>query len=122
MNVYILQEYLKQVDGSIWQTVLLLLLGCFKISGVIGSFLSTQRPTDLIEPSLIVLTMSDLQGTNLRRHHVFIYDNLVKLFLESSKTDVYREGRNVLISKTNTPTCPVNMLLRYFYLAEIPDT
>ena len=57
---------------------------------------------------------------NLRRHHVFIYDNHVKLFLESSKTDVYREGRDVLISKTNTPTCPVNMLLRYFYLAEIP--
>ena len=27
---------------------------------------------------------------------------------------------NVLISKTNTPTCPVNMLLRYFHLAEIP--
>ena len=50
---------------------------------------------------------------NLRRHHVFIYDNHVKLFLESSKTDVYREGRDVLISKTNTPTCPVNMLLRY---------
>ena len=57
---------------------------------------------------------------NLRRHHVFIYDNHVKLFLESSETDVYREGRDVLISKTNTPTCPVNMLLRYFYLAEIP--
>jgi integrase len=57
---------------------------------------------------------------NLRRHHVFIYDNHVKLFLESSKTGVYREGRDVLISKTNTPTCPVNMLLRYFYLAEIP--
>jgi integrase len=57
---------------------------------------------------------------NLRRDHVFIYDNHVKLFLESSKTDVYREGRDALISKTNTPTCPVNMLLRYFYLAEIP--
>ena len=52
--------------------------------------------------------------------HVFIYDNHVKLFLESSKTDVYREGRDVLISKTNTHTCPVNMLLRYFYLAKIP--
>jgi hypothetical protein len=57
---------------------------------------------------------------NLRRHHVFIYDNHVKLFLESSKTDVYREGRDVLISMTNTPTCPANMLLRNFYLAEIP--
>jgi hypothetical protein len=36
---------------------------CLKISGVIGSFLTTQRPTDLIEPSLIVLARSDLQGT-----------------------------------------------------------
>ena len=26
----------------------------------------------------------------------------------------------MLISKTNTPTCPVNILLRYFHLAEIP--
>ena len=57
---------------------------------------------------------------NRRRHHVFIYDNHIKLCLESSKTDVYREGRDVLISKTNTHTCPVNMLLRYFYLAKIP--
>jgi hypothetical protein len=83
---------------------------CLKISGVIGFFLTTRHPTDLIEPSLIVLTRSD---------YVFIYDNHVKLFLESSKTDVYREGRDVLISMTNTPTCPVNMLLRYFYLARL---
>jgi hypothetical protein len=31
---------------------------------------------------------------NLRLHHVFIYDNHVELFLESSKTDVYRECVN----------------------------
>lgn len=56
---------------------------------------------------------------NLKRHHIMFYNNYVKLFLESSKTDVYREGRDVVISKTNTPTCPVNMLSRYLDLAKI---
>ena len=43
----------------------------------------------------------------------------IRLFLEASKTDVYREGRDVVISRTNNSTCPVNMLLRYLSLADI---
>ena len=37
-----------------------------KISGgiIVGSLLTTQRPNDLIEPSLIVLPKSDLQGSS----------------------------------------------------------
>ena len=41
----------------------------------------------------------------------------VKLYLEKSKTDVYREGREVVISKTGTITGPVDMLDRYLKLA-----
>ena len=38
-----------------------------------------------------------------------------------SKTDVYREGRDVVISRTGLPTCPVNMVERYLKLANIKD-
>jgi hypothetical protein len=51
--------------------------------------------------------------SNLRRDNLTLYEQYVKLFLEGSKTDIYREGRDVLISKTNSNTCLVNTLLRY---------
>ena len=57
--------------------------------------------------------------SNLKRHHVLIYDSYIKLFLETSKTDIYREGREVVISRTGNNTCPVSMLLRYLSLANI---
>ena len=57
--------------------------------------------------------------SNLRRDNFTLYEQYVKLFLEGSKTDVYREGRDVLISKTNSNTCPVNTLLRYLSSADI---
>ena len=41
------------------------------------------------------------------------------MILEGSKPDVYREGRDVLISKPNSNTCPINMLLRYLSSAGI---
>ena len=60
---------------------------------------------------------------NLKRHHITFHDDYVSLFIETSKTDIYREGREVVISKTNRSTCPVNMLLKYLNLASIePDT
>jgi hypothetical protein len=36
-----------------------------------------------------------------------------------SNCDVYREGRDVLISKANSNTCSVNTLLRYLSSADI---
>jgi hypothetical protein len=41
--------------------------------------------------------------------------------LVKSKTDVYREGRDVHIAKTGLPTCAVNMLNRYLNLASIEN-
>ena len=61
--------------------------------------------------------------SNLMRNHVTFYEQRIKLFLECSKTDVYREGRNVLIFKTDNSTCSVNMLSRYCVLTNIaPDS
>jgi hypothetical protein len=45
------------------------------------------------------------------------YSDHVKLVLEQSKTDVYREGKDVIISITDNATCPVHMLRRYLALA-----
>ena len=57
--------------------------------------------------------------SNLRRDNLTFDEQYVKLVLEGSKTDVYREGRDVLISKTNSNTCPVNTLRRYLSSADI---
>jgi hypothetical protein len=64
---------------------------CFKISGVIGSFLC------------------------------MFYSDHVNLNIEKSKTDIYREGKDVIISATNNYTCPVAMLSRYLLLANISE-
>ena len=54
---------------------------------------------------------------NLKRSNISFHSSHVKLVLEQSKTDVYREGRDVVIAKTGTLSCPVNMLDRYLKLA-----
>lgn len=59
---------------------------------------------------------------NLKRNHITFYDSYVKLFLQASKTDVYREGREVVISYTYKLTCPVIMLKRYLLMANIDET
>lgn len=59
---------------------------------------------------------------NLRRSDITFFPTYIKLFLVKSKTDIYREGRDVLIAKTGLPTCPVNMLIRYLNLANIENT
>ena len=39
--------------------------------------------------------------------------------MESSKTDQYRDGAWVPIARTHSKVCPVAMMERYFYLADI---
>ena len=43
----------------------------------------------------------------------------MEIFVESSKTDQFREGAWVPIARTNSDICPVAMLERYFRLANI---
>jgi integrase len=45
----------------------------------------------------------------------------IKLFIERSKTDQFREGAWVVIAPTGRPTCPVNMLHQYLKCAGISD-
>ena len=59
---------------------------------------------------------------NLKRSNITFCSTHVTLTLEKSKTDVYREGREVVISRTGLETCPVDMLDRYLQLANISET
>jgi integrase len=54
---------------------------------------------------------------SLKRSDISVFPSYVKLYLEKSKTEVYREERGGVISKTGTITCLVDMLDRYLKLA-----
>ena len=50
---------------------------------------------------------------------VQIFENHLSLFLRKSKTDQYREGSTVVISKGSTAACPISCLNRYLSEANI---
>ena len=58
----------------------------------------------------------------LRACDLQITPEMVKIVIRSSKTDQFRQGSNVLISRTNSDTCPVAMLERYMAAGEISTT
>ena len=58
---------------------------------------------------------------NLKRSNIKFYSDHVNLNIEKSKTDIYREGKDVIISATNNYICPVAMLSRYLLLANISE-
>ena len=58
---------------------------------------------------------------NLKICDIVICNSHVKLFLEKSKTDQFREGAWVFIGATYKNTCPVSMLRKYLTLANISD-
>ena len=58
---------------------------------------------------LSVLKESDLQ----------IFPDHMEIFIESSKTDQYRDGAWVTIARTGTKTCPVKMVERYVTLGGV---
>ena len=46
----------------------------------------------------------------------------MEIFIESSKTDQFRDSVWVVIARTGTPLCQVAMLERYMHMANISDT
>lgn len=50
---------------------------------------------------------------------VKIFDDHISIFLPRSKTDQYRQGNEILISRGNTLACPVVMYKRYISLASL---
>ena len=59
---------------------------------------------------------------NIRRSDIIFYGTYIKVFIQKSKIDSYREGKWVLIARTGKLTCPVSMLKRCLAKANIrPD-
>ena len=59
---------------------------------------------------------------NIRECDLQFFEDHLEIFVESSKTDQYRDGAVVVIARTGTDYCPVAMLERYMRLANISST
>ena len=57
--------------------------------------------------------------SKLTEADVRFYAEHMEIFVESSKTDQYRDGAWVVIARTNSKLCPVAMLERYFALGGV---
>ena len=65
------------------------------------------------------LRFQELQS--LRRCDFFFHEKYLKVFIESSKTDQYRDGQWIIIVKSGQDTCPYAMLKCYFLMAGISE-
>ena len=63
------------------------------------------------------ITVSQLERVDelakLVRSDVQIEDDLLKLFIQSSKTDLYKDGAWIVVASSRKATCPVDMMNRY---------
>ena len=58
---------------------------------------------------------------NLKRNDIMFFDSYISIFIESSKTDKFREGAWVFIARTGTVLCPVLNLKKYLKWAKLED-
>ena len=65
------------------------------------------------------LRSNELLG--IKRSDIVIDTSHMSIFFEHSKTDIYRDGAWVLISRTQSVLCPVMNTERYLQWASIPD-
>ena len=61
---------------------------------------------------LIYSELADIKMNNIEDTHI-------KIYIEKSKTDIYRRGNSVVIASTYTAFCPVVWLKTYFELASL---
>ena len=59
------------------------------------------------------------EASNLTLGDIVFYDTFIKVFVEKSKTDQYREGHWVHIAKMSSEICPVKILKKYIEEANI---
>ena len=57
--------------------------------------------------------------SHIKACHVKCFPSYASFFLESSKTDQYRDGAWIVIARSDLPTCPVKALEEYISAAQI---
>jgi len=60
--------------------------------------------------------------SNLKPEHIAFHKDFIKIFIPKSKTDIYREGNYVYISRTQTKYCPVLIIEKYMKVANVEVT
>ena len=82
--------------------------------------------SDLRITTLVLLSFAGFLRINevlkLRRSDIKFYPSYCTIFIRSSKTDVYRLGDNLVIARTGSLCCPVQLLERYLQTANITDS
>ena len=59
---------------------------------------------------------------NIKEADIQIFSDHLELFIESSKTDQYRDGAWIIIARSKQNTCPVGMLEWYMQLGNIGNS
>ncbi len=87
-----------------------------------------KQTADLKDLRIVTLSLIAFAGflrfnevANIQRSHLQFHDAYCSIALPKSKTDVYRQGKSVLIARTGKVTCPVAMLERYLSKANITN-
>ena len=60
--------------------------------------------------------------SSIKRSDIIFHNTYMKIFIEKSKTDIYRDGAWVVIAKTKRITCPVKILRRYVNRLKFPPS
>ena len=94
-----------------------ILFSLYDLYGIEGSSLKDLRIMTICLLSYSGFLRYD-EYSSLLFSDVVFYDNYLTLFIEKSKTDVQREGRQVFISETESKCCTVKMLKRYIKSAK----
>ncbi|XP_062612565.1 integrase/recombinase xerD homolog [Saccostrea cucullata] len=93
---------------------------------IINKYGDDSRKNDLLSVRVCAMFLMGFAGflrfnelANLRVRNISFHDFYMCLHIESSKTDVYRRGNDVLIASTGNATCPVFWAKHYLQLAGI---
>lgn len=60
--------------------------------------------------------------SNIRRSDIIIHSSHASIHIVKSKTDIYRNGADCIIARTDSDTCPVTMLEKYLNMANMNDS
>ena len=59
------------------------------------------------------------EAANIKRSDIVFRDSYMKIFIEKSKTDIYRNGCWVFIARGESELCPLTILQKYLNLVKI---